>query len=115
MYRSAQLSGFINKAICIIKYIFSRKPEEPFRIGWEWVKVAFVKGWELIFSISFTDHHDPDAAMASHKQDEKRRYRIELQFTSISVRLSSCSKSTSTKASKLLSLSFVSQPAKPPG
>jgi hypothetical protein len=51
-----------------------------FRIGWEWVKAALEKGWELIRSVSFTSHHDPDPVMASRKQDEKRRYRLEFQI-----------------------------------
>jgi hypothetical protein len=51
-----------------------------FRIGWEWVKAAWDKGWELIGSVYFTSHHDPHPAMASRKQDEKRRYRIEFQI-----------------------------------
>lgn len=51
-----------------------------FRIGWEWVKAAFEKGWELINDVCFTSHHDPDPAMASRKQDQKRRYRIEFQI-----------------------------------
>ena len=51
-----------------------------FRIGWEWVKAAFSKGWELISTVCFTSHHDPDPAMASRKQDEKRRYRLEFQI-----------------------------------
>jgi hypothetical protein len=51
-----------------------------FRIGWEWVKAAFSKGWELINDVCFTSHHDPDPAIASRKQDEKRRYRLEFQI-----------------------------------
>jgi hypothetical protein len=30
--------------------------------------------------VSFTSHHAPDPAMASRKQDEKRRYRLEFQI-----------------------------------
>jgi len=51
-----------------------------FRIGWEWVKAAWGKGWELIHSVGFTSHHDPDPAMASRKQAEKRRDRFEFQI-----------------------------------
>jgi Transposase DDE domain len=54
-----------------------------FRIGWQWVKVAWVKGWELIHSVRFTTHHDPDPAMASRKQDEKRRYELEFQIQTV--------------------------------
>jgi hypothetical protein len=51
-----------------------------FRIGWQWVKAAWQKGWELISSVCLTTHHEPDPAMASRKQAEKRRYRIEFQM-----------------------------------
>jgi Transposase DDE domain len=51
-----------------------------FRIGWEWVKASGVKGWEVIRSVRFTSHQDPLPAMASRKQDEQRRYRLEFQI-----------------------------------
>jgi hypothetical protein len=51
-----------------------------FRIGWEWVKAAWGKGWKLIRSVRFTSHHDPDPAMASRQQDEKRRDGLEFQI-----------------------------------
>jgi hypothetical protein len=51
-----------------------------FRMGWEWVKAATLKGWELIRSVRFTSHQDPDPAMASRKQDEQRRYGLEFQI-----------------------------------
>jgi hypothetical protein len=54
-----------------------------FRIGWEWVKAAWVKGWELTCAVRFVSHTDPDPAMASRKQDEKRRYRFEFQIQTI--------------------------------
>ena len=43
-------------------------------------KHLYLKGWELISEVCFTSHHDPDPAMASRKQDEKRRYRLEFQI-----------------------------------
>jgi hypothetical protein len=50
-----------------------------FRIGWEWVKAACFKGWQLISAVSFHSHHDPDRAISSTKQDQSRRYRLEFQ------------------------------------
>jgi hypothetical protein len=41
---------------------------------------SFFKGWELINDVCFTSHLDPDPAMVSRKQDEKRRYRLEFQI-----------------------------------
>jgi hypothetical protein len=51
-----------------------------FRIGWEWVKASTLKGWTLIKQVCFKSNHDPDLVIASRKQDEKRRYRIEFQI-----------------------------------
>lgn len=51
-----------------------------FRMGWEWVKAAWVKGWEVIGSVRFTSHRDPLPAIASRKQDDQRRYRLEFQI-----------------------------------
>lgn len=51
-----------------------------FRIGWEWVKAAAIKGWELICSVRFTTRTDLDPAIASRKQAESRRYRFEFQI-----------------------------------
>ncbi len=50
-----------------------------FRIGWDWVKTSFSKGWAIIQSVRFTSNQDPEPAMASRKQHEKRLYQIELQ------------------------------------
>jgi Transposase DDE domain len=51
-----------------------------FRIGWEWVKAAWVKGWDVIGSVSFTSHLDPDPVMASRPQAQQRRYRLEFEI-----------------------------------
>lgn len=51
-----------------------------FRIGWEWIKTAFVNSWTLIRQVHFTNNHDPDPSMASRKQHEKRRYRLEFKI-----------------------------------
>jgi len=51
-----------------------------FRIGWEWIKTSFVNGWTLIRQVRFTRNHDPDPAIASRKQHDKRRYRLEFKI-----------------------------------
>ncbi|WP_250565111.1 transposase [Adonisia turfae] len=51
-----------------------------FRIGWEWIKTALENGWNLIRRVRFTSNHDPDPAMASRKQHEKRQYRLEFKI-----------------------------------
>ena len=51
-----------------------------FRIGWEWVKTSLENGWGLIHQVCFTSNHDPQPAMASRKQYEKRQYRLEFKI-----------------------------------
>ena len=50
-----------------------------FRIGLDWVKTSFIKGWEVIQSVRFTSNKDPEPAMASRKQHEKRCFQIEFK------------------------------------
>jgi hypothetical protein len=50
-----------------------------FRIGWEWFKASCFHGWQLISSVLFFSHLDPDPVMASVPQDETRRLRLEFQ------------------------------------
>ena len=54
-----------------------------FRIGWDWVKTSVIKGWAVIQSVRFTSHQDPEPAMASRTQHEKRLYQIEFQVQTI--------------------------------
>ncbi|NJN23312.1 MAG: hypothetical protein HC810_01455 [Acaryochloridaceae cyanobacterium RL_2_7] len=54
-----------------------------FRIGWEWIKSSLMNGWRLIRSVRFQSNHDPDPAMASQMQHEKRLYRLEFQVQTI--------------------------------
>ncbi|MGF1523291.1 MAG: hypothetical protein ACFBSF_13325, partial [Leptolyngbyaceae cyanobacterium] len=49
------------------------------RIGWDWVKTALCNGWRLIHRVRFTANHDPDPAIASRQQHEKRTYRLEFK------------------------------------
>jgi len=51
-----------------------------FRIGWQWVKTALECGWRLIHQVRFIGNHDPDPAIASRKQHEKRCYRLEFNI-----------------------------------
>lgn len=43
------------------------------KIGWHWVHYALNRGYELITSVYLSGEPDPEPAMASKKQDEKRR------------------------------------------
>ena len=43
------------------------------KIGWHWVSYALNRGYELITSVYLSGEPDPEPAMASKKQDEKRR------------------------------------------
>ena len=49
------------------------------RIGTEWVKAALQDGWQLSRRVRFTANSDPDPAMASRQQHEKRLYRLEFK------------------------------------
>lgn len=50
-----------------------------FRIGWDWIKTSFLKGWTLIQTVRFTSNKDPEPAMASRKQHDEQLYQIEFQ------------------------------------
>src|SRR5215510_10819994 len=43
------------------------------KIGWHWVHYALNRGYELITSVYLSGEPDPAPAIASKKQDEKRR------------------------------------------
>jgi hypothetical protein len=43
------------------------------KIGWNWVNYALNRGYELITAVYLSGEPDPEPAMASKKQDEKRR------------------------------------------
>jgi hypothetical protein len=49
------------------------------KIGWEWVTSYIRKGWELLNPAMLQTNRDPDPAIASRKQDSKRRLRLEFQ------------------------------------
>ncbi len=43
------------------------------KIGWHWVQYALNRGYELLTTASLSSEPDPEPAMASKKQDAKRR------------------------------------------
>jgi hypothetical protein len=53
-----------------------------FKIGWNWVKTALTRGWNLFSLHSLASNHDPDPAKASNPQCESRTYRFEFQVHS---------------------------------
>ena len=51
------------------------------KIGWKWVRHAFVKGYELITQLRLSPLRDPEPAIASRKQAKKRNERtFSVQF-----------------------------------
>lgn len=50
-----------------------------FRIGWDWIKVALINGWQLLKTAILTSNQDPEPAMASRTQHETRLYQFEFQ------------------------------------
>jgi hypothetical protein len=56
-----------------------------FKIGWNWVKAAATRGWDLFPVASLTSNLDPDPPKASKSQYDFLRYRLEFQvFTLVS-------------------------------
>lgn len=47
------------------------------RIGWDWVRAAVLNGWQLLERVVFTGCRDPEPAMASRRQHERRTYQLE--------------------------------------
>lgn len=45
------------------------------RIGWQWVKTALYKGWDLITHLHLSGEPDPEPSRASNKQFRKRQQR----------------------------------------
>ncbi|NEP54175.1 MAG: transposase [Moorea sp. SIO3C2] len=52
------------------------------KIGWAWVLTALTQGWELFETLILSGKPDPSPAMASRKQDEQKRYRLEFTVRS---------------------------------
>lgn len=50
-----------------------------FRIGTDWIKTALLDGWRLLRRVLFLSNCDPEPAMASQRQHDKRTYRLEFR------------------------------------
>ena len=50
-----------------------------FRIGLDWIQAALLDGWQLVTQVIFSSNTDPEPAMASRWQHEKRSLRLEFQ------------------------------------
>jgi len=59
-----------------------------FRIGWDWVKSALLNGWTLLRSVNFSSNQDPEPAMASRVQHERRLYQLEFSVLTYSYNVS---------------------------
>ena len=53
-----------------------------FRLGCEWVKMAWQHGWRFIQQVHFWSHRDPEPAMASRKQHQRSTLRLEFKVRS---------------------------------
>jgi len=52
------------------------------RIGWQWVKTALCRGWELVTRVYLEGSPDPEPARASNVQFDKRRKRQQQTLSS---------------------------------
>jgi len=57
-----------------------------FRIGIDWIHAALLDGWQLIQHVLFTSNKDPEPAMASRLQHEKRFVRLEFKLSNVQFR-----------------------------
>lgn len=53
-----------------------------FRIGWQWVKSAMLRGWSVITQVALTSNNDPQPSKASRRQHRQRCERLEFQIQS---------------------------------
>ena len=54
-----------------------------FRIGLEWTKAALLNGWQLIKQVCFTSHIDPEPAMASRKEHNRKAGRFDFMVITV--------------------------------
>lgn len=59
-----------------------------FRIGWDWVKAALLNGWKLLHRVTFASHKDPNPAMSSRLQHQKRAFQLEFKILTYSYNVS---------------------------
>lgn len=57
------------------------------RIGWNWVKAAFIQGWQLFLKLCLYGGEDPEPAIASKKQHEKRRKNFDFDCKVLSLKV----------------------------
>jgi hypothetical protein len=50
------------------------------KIGWQWVRYALSRGYELISSVYLSSERDPEPAIASRKQDQQRQGRFVFEY-----------------------------------
>lgn len=50
------------------------------KIGWKWVRYALSRGYELISSVYLSSACDPEPAMASKKQEQRRQCRFVFEY-----------------------------------
>ena len=50
------------------------------KIGWKWVIYALSRGYELLSTVHLSSARDPEPAMASRKQDQKRQCRFAFEY-----------------------------------
>ena len=63
-------------------------PSRYFRIGWNWVKAALLNGWKLLRCVTFFSYKDPNPAMASLKQHQRRESQLEFKVMTYSYNVS---------------------------
>ena len=50
------------------------------KIGWKWVSYALSRGYELISSVYLSSECDPEPAIASKKQEQRRQSRFAFEY-----------------------------------
>ena len=50
------------------------------KIGWKWVIYALSRGYELLSTVYLSSERDPEPAMASRKQEQKRQCRFAFEY-----------------------------------
>ena len=55
-----------------------------FRIGWDWVKAALLNGWKLLLCVTFSSNKDPNPAIASRSQHQRRESQLEFKVLTYS-------------------------------
>ncbi|OLT59005.1 hypothetical protein BJP37_08100 [Moorena bouillonii PNG] len=64
------------------RYSLAHEATAIFGRVWSGLNPPRENGWRLIGQVRFTSNHDPDPAMASIKQDQERKYRLDFNILS---------------------------------